>query len=345
MHKSDYRTENTGKKRIPNYQNKAHELLSDSSMELSPEKSAFYKKNKAQQSHKNTKSINFENEERVMSKGTVRTYTRGYSGAELESDSIYKGKTLGFEPKELSGGEGTSQRHESTIIDQEVKGKLRKSLALPRKKMHPNENVKSSLALSEDRKDFNMYDQDTNKYLSSGDYTDLISKHRPKASINKFENIDEESAETGTQKSIAIRYSHQENELREAFIENLREMVTGVFRDLKHELQDSSEKQLQKIMKDKERVAVLKETINKDDRVSETTREILKIQDQMMIGLGNLLGTQLRQNNKVKGMLIDTLMFLDKQVLEVSKIRRMINQQKNSPRTDETDSQTKSKKI
>ena len=98
-------------------------------------------------------------------------------------------------------------------------------------------------------------------------------------------------------------------------------------------------------MKDKERVAVLKETITNDDRISENTREILKIQDQMMIGLGNLLGTQLRQNNKVKGMLIDTLMFLDKQVLEVSKIRRIINQQKNSPRTDETDSQTKSKKI
>ena len=100
-----------------------------------------------------------------------------------------------------------------------------------------------------------------------------------------------------------------------------------------------------KIMKDKERVAVLKETADDNQNISETTKEIIKIQDQMMITLGNLLGSQLKQNNKVKGMLIDTLMFLDKQVLEVSKIRRVINQQKKSPRTYESDSQSKSKNL
>jgi hypothetical protein len=344
MNRSDYRTEKNGKKKAPDYPNQAQELLSDTSMELSPEKSAFYQKNRAQQTQNNTKSINFDTEEPVLSKGTNRTYTRGYSGVELESDSIYKGKVLGFEPKELSGGEGTSQRHQSTLIDKEIKGKLRKSLVLPRKGVNRNSDVKTSLALSEDRKDLNLFDGDV-KYMSSGDYSEFMGKHQPKPSVIRIEDIDEESEEanTLTQKSIGVRYSHQERELRVAFIENLREMVTGVFRDLKQELQDSSEKQLMKIMKDKERVAVLKETVNEDEHLSESTREILKIQDQMMITLGNLLGSQLKQNNKVKGMLIDTLMFLDKQVLEVSKIRRVINQQKKTPRTNESDTESKSK--
>lgn len=346
MNKSDYRTENTRKKRNTDYSNRAQELLSDTSNELSPEKSAFYQKKKTQQLQNNNKSINLDHEEVRLSKGTNRTYNRGYSGVELESDSIYKGKEFGFEPKELSGGEVASSRDQPTLIDKEIKGRLRKSLVLPRKGVNRNPDMKTSLALSEDRKDLNLFDGDT-KYMSSGEYKDFLGKPQVKLSMNKIENIDEESMETGslTQKSIGVRYSHQEQELREAFIENLRAMVTGVFRDLKQELQDSSEKQLMKIMKDKERVAVLKETEDDNENISETTKEIIKIQDQMMITLGNLLGSQLKQNNKVKGMLIDTLMFLDKQVLEVSKIRRVINQHKKSPRTNESDSQSKSKNL
>lgn len=332
MRKSDYKADSSAKNKKYRNSKDFQELLSVSSMEMSPERCPYYRKCKTLQSNNNPKS-NFESEEPGFSKITSRTNTRGYSGFELESDSIYKGKMLGFEPKELSGGEGTSQKHESTLIDKEVKGRLRNSLAVhSRKQQGPQCRVKTSLTLSEDRRG-DLFDAENSKYLSSGDYTEAMSKQAKKTMTHTIENIDEESAEMTSMGQISKegRNSAQEHELREAFIENLREMVTGVFRDLREELQDSSERQLQQILQEKDKAAKLREKHEKGGFISEKAQEVLKIQDKMLVSLSNLLGGQLKQSNKVKGMLIDTLMFLDKQVLEVSKIQRVMDQRRNFP--------------
>ena len=327
MSNMENRTQSPVNKNKSQFRNKASELLSDSSSDLSPEPSAFYKKSPTIQSHNNQKVSHFETEEPSLSKFMSRTNTRGLSGLELESDSIYRGKMHGFEPKELSGAETTSQRQESTLIDKEVKGRLRKSLALnSRKAPERRSEVKTSLTLSGDRRIGDLFDQDTSKYLSSGDYTETISKKVKKFLVNGIENIDEESVQSTIKSGISLEETSRlkEEELREAFIGNLREMVTGVFKNLKEELQDTPDLQFHKILKERERLIKMRESQKKKETISEETKEILRTQDKMLLVLSNLLGSQLQQNNKVKGMLIDTLMFLDKQVLEVSKIQRVM---------------------
>lgn len=302
-----------------------------SSSELSPEKGLRFQKSHTIRSGKNPKSINFEGGENTNSRLISRTNTRGLSGVELESDSIYKGKMLGFEQKELSGGETASQKHESTLIDKEVKGRLRNSLAVRSKpKGDPMIRVKTSLTLSEDRRMGDLFDPENTKYLSSGDFTENYGNGMKKQVIQNIENIDEESGEGMSKVNSSSVGAHwqQEHELRDAFIENLREMVTGVFKDLKRELQDSSEAEVFKILQERERTTNLQAKYQKNGLISEKASEILKIQDQMLMSLSSLLGSQLTQSNKVKGMLIDTLMFLDKQVLEMSKIQRIMDKKK-----------------
>lgn len=319
--------ERTKFKRTKPNANRVRELLSDSSLEASPEKSPFSQNHKFQRSQQIKKNSKFEMDDHTRTKTITRTNTRGLSTAELESDSIYKEKLLGLELKELSGGESASQRYQSTLIDKEVKGKLRTSLALPRKDSGKHFEIDSNLALSEDRGKCDSYPSKKRKFPFPDAFKIGFGKRENKTTINEFENIDEESGEVRsvTQQSKTVQYSHQENQLREAFIENLREMVTGMFMDLKLELQNSLESHLQKIVKDKERVAVLKESLGSGQKVPEEAKEVIKIQEQMLTCLGNLLGWQQQQNNNVKRMLIDTLTSLDKQVLEVNKIRRVMN--------------------
>ena len=346
MSNMENRTQSPVNKNKTQFRNKASELLSDSSSELSPEASAFYKKSPTIQSHNNQKVTHFETEEPSISKFMSRTNTRALSGLELESDSIYRGKIHGFEPKELSGAETTSQRQESTLIDKEVKGRLRKSLALnSRKAPERRSEVKTSLTLSGDRRLGDLFDQENSKYLSSGDYTETISKKVKKFLVKGIENIDEESLQNTIKSGISLEESNRlkDEELREAFIGNLREMVTGVFKDLKKELQDAPNMQFHKILKERERLIKMRDFQEKKEAMSEETKEIIRTQDKMLLLLNNLLGSQLQQNNKVKGMLIDTLMFLDKQVLEVSKIQRVITKRRNEPYQEQENVHLKSK--
>jgi hypothetical protein len=335
MSNSEYKiSDSTSRKKYPESET-AKELLSVSSMEFSPEKSRKYHRTRTGKSTAQSKSNNFDFQENGNSKTITRTNTRGFSGVELESDSIYKGKMLGLEHKELSGAETTSQKHESTLIDKEVKGRLRNSLAIPAKTSKDQMyRVKTSLTLSEDRRMGDLFDPEHRKYLSSGDYTDKPIQPVKKVLVQNIENIDEESAEgtSGRRESRTQQHSMQEHDLREAFIENLREMVTGVFQDLKQELQDSSEIELLEILKERERTTTLTSKFESNGLISEKANELLKEQDQMVVSLSNLLGAQLKQGNKVKGMLIDTLMFLDKQVLEMSKIQRIMDHQRRTQR-------------
>ena len=269
---------------------------------------------------------------RKLSKIRIHAGTRKFSALDFESDSIYKGKSLGFDHKELSIGEGISLGKGSSLIDKEVKGNQRKSLEFHLKSRNKSKKgTQNSLALSETPNTLEIFKNRNMGYMSSGEFHRKRLK-KPKALTMDagFENIDEESKDAGTPlcKSPFESIGNFEREIREAFIGNLKQMVNEVFQQLREEIGDSNETALQNLIKEKGVADSMGNKLLNSEQLPIDLKEFKEKNDHSFLMLNNLLSNHMQKSNKLKGMLIDVLMFLDNQVVQVSKIRRVVRETK-----------------
>ena len=235
-----------------------------------------------------------------------------------------------FDQKELSGGEGISIKTGVNLIDKEVKGsKVGKSLIIDT--LRPNSESVSTTnkihgSLLDEHKSQDIFEIKTMGYMSSGEYTDRRRQVVQQVFIDGIESIDEDSREelTASTPPLLEPMVKIENDIREGFILNLREMVSEVFVELKKKSSESCEDTLKRIAGEREKAAEYKRKVNLDVKKSVNFEQFDRAQENSFELMNGLLISQMEKGNRMKGILIDVLIFLDQQVLQLSKIQRMV---------------------
>ena len=259
------------------------------------------------------------------------------SGIEVESGSIYREKRLGLERQELSVGEGVSLKGGLTLIDKELRARLGKSIESEfqhsggKTKSEALPPYKSSLTFSSTVKKVETeMPHPQSQYMSSGEFN-FGPNPVNNLYIKGFENIHEDSKEYYTtnpgSKITTPNQTGLETEMQETFFGSLKDVVAVIFAQIQEHVSAPTEPTLQRLMEDKTHLAASKSSVLKGMNRSKI-EDLLAKHDLLLARMDEQLGDQMQKPNLLKRLLIELLMFLDLQVLGMSKVRKLFHDNK-----------------
>lgn len=255
----------------------------------------------------------------------------------MDAESIYREKRLGIERPELSVGDGVSLKGGLTIIDKELRARLGKSTG---SEFGHLLNKAKSEALSEGRTSLHFSSapkkpetdgpHPPSQFMSSGEFN---YGHQPANNlfIKAIENIHEDSKEyyptTPHSKLTIATDTRIETEMQENFFASLKDVVSVIFKEIQEHASTSSESVLQGLMEHKNKLAFSKKSVLKKMSKSKV-EDLFLAHESLLAKMDAQLGEQMQKTNLLKRLLIELLMFLDLQVLGMSKVRKLVSENK-----------------